>query len=127
MCSPWTLGEHKVRPYEKYGFDVELVWECPGGDKEGKMIVYVTETGSDRAELAEILVHEGVTYQECQATFEREVGMSSTGILEIQANLPEIRKPGVTDERFWKLPSGRLIVTDMENNLDRIETPRPGN
>jgi len=91
------------------------------------MIVYVTETGSDRTELAEILVQEGVTYQECPATFESEVGVSSTGILEIQANLLEIRKPGITDERFWKLPSGRLIVTDMENNLDRIETPRPGN
>jgi len=89
------------------------------------MIVYVTETGSDRTELAEILVQEGVTYQECPAHFEREMGTSSTGILEVQANLPEIRKPGVTDERFWRLPSGRLIVTDMENNLDRIETPIP--
>jgi hypothetical protein len=93
------------------------------------MIVYVTDTGSDRAELAEILVQEKVTYQECQATYEREMGAagtSSTGILEVQANLPEVRKPGVTDERFWKLPSGRLIVTDMEGNLERIESPRPG-
>ena len=89
------------------------------------MIVYVTDSGSDRTELAEVLVQEGVTYQECQATFEREMGISSTGILEIQANLPEVRKPGVTDERFWKLPSGRLIVTDMEGNLDRIESLPP--
>jgi len=89
------------------------------------MIVYVTDRGADRTELAEVLVAEGVTYQECQAHFEREMGSSSTGILEVQANLPEIRKPGVTDERFWRLPSGRLIVTDMEGNLDRIETPRP--
>jgi len=89
------------------------------------MIVYVTETGSDRTELAEVLVLEGVTYQECQAHFEREVGTSSTGILEVQANLPEVRRPGVTDERFWRLPSGRLIVTDMDGNLDRIETPPP--
>lgn len=95
------------------------------------MVIYVTEIGSDRVELAEALVQDGVTYQECQATFEREMGMgaagtSSTGIMEVQANLPEVRKPGVTDERFWKLPSGRLIVTDMEGNLDRIESPRPG-
>lgn len=89
------------------------------------MIVYVTASGSDRTELAEILIQEGVTYQECQAHFEREMGSSSTGILEVQANLPEIRKPGVTDERFWRLPSGRLIVTDMESNLERIESPPP--
>ncbi|MDD2901243.1 MAG: hypothetical protein PHU44_02270 [Syntrophales bacterium] len=89
------------------------------------MIVYVTDMGSDRKELAEVLIEEGVTYQECQAHFERERGVSSTGIMEIQANLPEVRKPGVTDERFWRLPSGRLIVTDMENNLDRIEIPPP--
>ena len=88
------------------------------------MIVYVT-MGSDRQELTEILAQEGVTFQERQANFERESGISSTGIMEIQANLEEVRKPGVTDERFWRLPSGRLVVTDMENNLDRIETPRP--
>lgn len=90
------------------------------------MIVYVTAMGSDRTELAETLIQEGVTYQECQAHFEREKGASSTGILEVQANLPEISKPGITDERFWRLPSGRLIVTDMEGNLDRIESPAPG-
>ena len=89
------------------------------------MIVYVTDSGSDRTELAEVLVQEGVTYQECQAHSEREMGTSSTGILEVQANLPEVRKPGITDERFWRLPSGRLIVTDMEGNLDRIATPPP--
>ena len=88
------------------------------------MIVYVT-MGSDRQELTEILAQEGVTFQERQANFERESGISSTGIMEIQANLEEVRKPGITDERFWRLPSGRLVVTDMENNLDRIETPRP--
>lgn len=90
------------------------------------MIVYVTQSGSDHTELAEVLVQEGVTYQESPAKTEREMSASSLGILEIQANLPEERKPGVTDERFWRLPSGRLIVTDMENNLDRIETPFPG-
>ena len=89
------------------------------------MIVYVMAMGSDRSELAETLAQEGVTYQECPAHLEREMGTSSTGILEVQANLPEIRKPGITDERFWRLPSGRLIVTDMEGNLDRIETPIP--
>ncbi|MHB8067617.1 MAG: hypothetical protein ACYDIC_06920 [Desulfobaccales bacterium] len=89
------------------------------------MIVYVTDMGSDRTELAETLIQEGVTYQECQANFTREMGTTTYGILEVQANIPEIRKPGITDERFWRLPSGRLIVTDIEGNLDRIESQPP--
>jgi hypothetical protein len=94
--------------------------------QEGKMVVYVSESGSDRTELIETLQAEGVAYQELEAQTARELGFSSVGMLQVRANLPEERRPGVTDERFWRLPSGRLIVTDMENNLDRIETPPPG-
>ena len=89
------------------------------------MVVYVTESGSDRTELIETLIQEGVTYQEVQSQTTRELGISSVRMLEIQANLLEVREPGVTDERFWRLPSGRLIVTDLEGNLDRIATPPP--
>ena len=89
------------------------------------MVVYVTESGSDRTELIETLIQEGVTYQEVQSQTTRELGISSVGMIEVQANLLEVREPGVTDERFWRLPSGRLIVTDMEGNLDRIATPPP--
>ena len=35
------------------------------------MVVYVTESGSDREELTEVLVKEGVTYQEHRASTER--------------------------------------------------------
>jgi len=90
------------------------------------MVVYVTASGSDRTELAETLVQEGVTYQECKTQTTREMDTTSYGIMEIQANLPEVTMPGVTDERYWRLPSGRLVVTDMEGNLDRIATPPPG-
>ena len=95
------------------------------------MIVYVTDSGSDRTELAEVLVQEGVTYQERQANFTRELGTTSYGILEVQANLPEVKVPpeysqSEGDVRAWRLPSGRLIITDMDGNLEQIAVPRPG-
>ncbi len=94
------------------------------------MIVYVPELGSDRQELAETLVAEGVTYQECKAKGEREVALSSTEIMEVQANLPEVKVPPLYREsdssvRAFRLPSGRLIITDMEGNLERIATAPP--
>jgi hypothetical protein len=95
------------------------------------MVVYVTESGSDRTELTEVLVREGVTYQECQAKTERESQASSTRILEVQANLPEVFpvppefKESDSDVRVWRLPSGKLIITDLDGNLERIAEPRP--
>lgn len=94
------------------------------------MVVYVTESGSDRTELTEVLVKEGVTYQECRAQTERESMVSSTRILEVQANLPEVFPVPPEffqggDARVWRLPSGKLIITDMEGNLERIESPPP--
>jgi hypothetical protein len=93
------------------------------------MVVYVTESGSDHAELSETLVAEGVTYQECRAKTERESGLSSTRILEIQANLAEVipvppeYTQGDTELRAWRLPSGKMIITDMDGNLERIAPP----
>jgi hypothetical protein len=93
------------------------------------MVVYVTESGSDREELTEVLVKEGVTYQECRASTERESAFSSTRILEIQANVPEVipvppeYTQGGVDVRAWRLPSGKMIITDMEGNLERIAPP----
>jgi hypothetical protein len=95
------------------------------------MVVYVTASGSDRTELTEALVQEGVTYQECRAKTERESSLSSTGILEVQANLPEVLPvpPEFAESdssvRAWRLPSGKLIITDMEGNLERIAAPPP--
>lgn len=92
------------------------------------MVIYVTKAGSDRKELEEVLVKEGVTYQECPASRDRELG---NPLIEIQANLPEVfpippqyvQSEG--DVRVWRLPSGRLIITDMEGNLEQIATPAP--
>jgi hypothetical protein len=96
------------------------------------MVIYVTESGSDRAELTEALIQEGVTYQESRAGTEREMAFSSTRMMEIQANLAEVFPvpaefaQSTTDIRAWRLPSGRLIITDLEGNLEQIATPQPG-
>jgi hypothetical protein len=92
------------------------------------MVIYVTKAGSDRKELEEILVKEGVTYQECPAGRERELG---SPLIELQANLPEVYPvpsqyvQSEGDVRVWRLPSGRLIITDLAGNLDRIASSPP--
>ncbi len=94
------------------------------------MVVYVMENGSDRTELIETLVKEGVTYQECKSTTEREAG-AAVGIVEIQANIPEVvpvppeLTQGDTEVRAWRLPSGKLVITDMDGNLEQITRPIP--
>jgi hypothetical protein len=94
------------------------------------MVIYVFENGSDRTELIETLVKEGVTYQECKATTEREAS-AAVGLVEIQANLPEVFPvpPEFAESdasvRVWRLPSGGLIVTDMDGNLEQISGPLP--
>jgi hypothetical protein len=95
------------------------------------MVIYVFENGSDRTELIETLVNEGVTYQERQATTEREAGVSAVRMVEIQANLPEVfpvppefaQSDGSV--RVWRLPSGGMIITDMDGNLEQISGPLP--
>ena len=82
-------------------------------------------------ELTETLVKEGVTYQECKATTEREVGISAVQMVEIQANLPEVIPvpseftQGDTELRAWRLPSGKMIITDMDGNLEQITGSMP--
>ncbi len=89
------------------------------------MVIYVFESGSDRTELIEVLVKEGVTYQECKAATERDAG-AAVGMVEIQANLPEVIPvppeftQGDTEVRAWRLPSGKMIITDMDGNLEQI-------
>ncbi len=94
------------------------------------MLTYVFESGSDRTELVEVLVKEGVTYQECKSSTEREAG-AAVGMVEIQANLPEVIPvpseftQGDGNVRAWRLPSGKLIITDMDGNLEQITGPLP--
>ena len=95
------------------------------------MIIYVSENGSDRLELIETLVKEGVTYQECKAATEREGGISAVRMVEIQANVPEIvpvppeLTQGDSEVRVWRLPSGKLVISDVDGNLDQITRPIP--
>jgi len=95
------------------------------------MIIYVNEAGSDRQELVEELVKEGVTFKESSGKTTRESGPSGVRTVAVEANLPEVwpippefaQSDG--DVRVWRLPSGRMIITDLEGSLERIATPRP--
>lgn len=95
------------------------------------MIIYVNEAGSDRQELVEELVKEGVTFKESSGKTTRESGTSGVRTVAVEANLPEVWPvppefaQGDGDVRVWRLPSGRLIITDLEGSLERIATPRP--
>ncbi len=95
------------------------------------MVVYVTQDGSDRTELTETLVKEGVTYQECPAKTVREMGTTQYRLMEVQANLPEVIPvppeftQGDTEMRAWRLPSGKLIITTMDGDLEQIVQPKP--
>lgn len=95
------------------------------------MIIYVHEGGSDRVELTEVLIKEGVAYQECKVESVRELGTASYRLVEIQANLPEVIPvpagftQGDVEARAWRLPSGKLIISDMDGNLEQIASPLP--
>ena len=88
-------------------------------------------TMSDSQELFEVFATEGVTYQERLAESVRELGTGSYEVYEIQASVPEVKVPpehtqGDIGARAFRLPSGRLIITDQEGNLERITQPVPG-
>lgn len=95
------------------------------------MVIYVNESGSDRQELTEELVKEGVSFRERSTQTTREMGTAGWRMVALEANLPEvfpvppeyIQSEG--DVRAWRLPSGRLIITDLEGNLEQIATPAP--
>ena len=95
------------------------------------MIIYVFENGSDRTELIETLVKEGVTYQESKATTEREAGVSAVRMVKIKANLPEVFPvpPEFAESdgsvRVWRLPSGGMIISDLDGNLEQITGSLP--
>jgi len=87
-------------------------------------------TASDSLELFDVLTTEGVTYQQRLAESVRELGTGSYEVYEIQANLQEVKAPpefaqSEGDVRAFRLPSGRLILTDLEGNLEQIAAPAP--
>jgi hypothetical protein len=95
------------------------------------MVIYVNEAGSDRQELVEELVKEGVTFKESSGQTTRESSPAGWRTVAVEANLPEVRpvphefSQSEGDVRAWRLPSGRLIITDLEGNLEQIATPQP--
>ena len=80
-------------------------------------------------EVEEVLVAEGVTYQK-RAGSQNEPGTGSWLMFQVEANLPEVQVPRESvqsdgDVRAFRLPSGKLIITDLEGNLEEITTPVP--
>ncbi len=87
-------------------------------------------TDSDRRELMEILTAEGVTHQVRDLQSIRELGTGTYELYGVEVNLLEEKVPpgaagGEIGARAFRLPSGRLIITDMDGNLEKIYTPPP--
>jgi hypothetical protein len=95
------------------------------------MIIYVNESGSDRQELTEELMKEGVSFKESSGQTTRESSASGWRTVAVEANLPEVMPippefaQSDGDIRAWRLPSGRMILTDLAGNLERIADPTP--
>ncbi len=92
------------------------------------MDIYVDQSGLK--DLQEVFADEGVAYQERQSGSTRELNTGSWQIIEVQANLPEVKVPseysqGEVGARAFRLPSGKLIITDLEGNLEQITIPAP--
>jgi hypothetical protein len=92
------------------------------------MLVYVDQSGLK--DLQEVLADEGVTFQERQTGSTRELNTGSWQIVQVEANLPEVKVPseysqGEIGARAFRLPSGKLIITDLEGNLEQITIPTP--
>ncbi len=92
------------------------------------MEVFVTQ--ADKQELTEVLAAEGVLFEVGGSASTRELGTGSYEVARISANLPEVTVPpryreSTGDIRAFRLPSGRLILIDLDGNLERIVTPPP--
>ena len=92
------------------------------------MIIYVDQSGWK--DLQEVLTDEGVAFQERQTGSTREMNTGSWQIVQVEANLPEVKVPpeysqGEIGVRAFRLPFGKLIITDLEGNLEQITIPAP--
>jgi hypothetical protein len=93
------------------------------------MILFIPK--SEREDLASMLTQENVTFEMGDMSSIRELGTGSYEVFTVKANVEEIQVPPMYrssegDMRAFRLPSGKLILTDLEGNLERIETPLPG-
>lgn len=86
---------------------------------------------SDRQEIQQLLTEEGVTHQVVMIGSERELASGSVQMFVIDANLPEVKVPPEYTQgeafnmRAYRLPSGKLIIADLEGNLEQIASPPP--
>jgi hypothetical protein len=92
------------------------------------MILFVDQSGL--RDLQEVFADEGVAFQERQTGSTRELNTGSWQIVQVEANLPEVKVPpeysqGEIGARAFRLPSGKLIITDLEGNLEQITIPAP--
>jgi hypothetical protein len=92
------------------------------------MILHIPK--SEREEIASLLSDEGVTFKMGDMVSIREMGTGSYELYTVTANVEEIQVPPMYrssegDVRAFRLPSGKLILTDLEGNLERVETLRP--
>jgi hypothetical protein len=92
------------------------------------MILYIPK--SEREDIASLLSNEGVTFEMGDMASVREMGTGSYEVFTVKANVEEIQVPPMYrasegDVRAFRLPSGKLILTDLEGNLERLETPPP--
>ena len=92
------------------------------------MILHIPK--SEREDIASLLSNEGVTFEMGDMASTREMGTGSYEIFTVKANVEEIQVPPMYrssegDVRAFRLPSGKLILTDLEGNLERLETPPP--
>ncbi len=92
------------------------------------MILYVDQSGWK--DLQEVFADEGVAFQERLTGSTRELNTGSWQIIQVEANLPEVKVPpeysqGEIGARAFRLPSGKLIITDQEGNLEQITIPAP--
>jgi hypothetical protein len=94
------------------------------------MILYIPKP--EREEISSLLTNEGITFEIGGMASIREMGTGSYEVYTVKANVEEITVPPMYrssegDVRAFRLPSGKLILTDLEGNLERIEAPLPGN
>ncbi len=92
------------------------------------MILYIPAT--EREDILKVFQEENIACEISEMTSIRELGTGSYEMLTVQANVPEVEVPALYrssegDVRAFRLPSGRLILTDLEGNLERLETPPP--
>jgi hypothetical protein len=92
------------------------------------MLLYVKHSGLKQLE--EVFAAEGINFQKGTGS-EREPGTGSWLMFQILANLPEVQVPGEyvqseEDARAFRLPSGKLVITDLAGNLEQITIPAPG-